>query len=74
MTNSRTIPRSSLGKAGPQVARLALGCMCMSGMYGAAYERESIATIHAALDFLPDGNTTPRTLFIRNGVYRELLL
>lgn len=30
-------------------------------------------TIQAALDFLPDGNTTPRTLFIRNGVYRELI-
>jgi len=29
---------------------LALGCMGMSGMYGDADERESIATIHAALD------------------------
>ena len=29
---------------------LALGCMGMSGMYGAADEAESIATIHAALD------------------------
>lgn len=29
---------------------LALGCMGMSGMYGAADENESIATIHAALD------------------------
>ena len=29
---------------------LALGCMGMSGMYGPADERESIATIHAALD------------------------
>jgi aryl-alcohol dehydrogenase-like predicted oxidoreductase len=30
--------------------RIALGCMGMSGMYGAADERESIATIHMALD------------------------
>ena len=30
--------------------RFALGCMGMSGMYGDADERESIATIHAALD------------------------
>jgi aryl-alcohol dehydrogenase-like predicted oxidoreductase len=30
--------------------RLGLGCMGMSGMYGQADERESIATIHAALD------------------------
>ena len=29
---------------------LALGCMGMSGMYGPADERESTATIHAALD------------------------
>ena len=29
---------------------LALGCMGMSGMYGPTDERESIATIHAALD------------------------
>ncbi len=29
---------------------LSLGCMGMSGMYGPADERESIATIHAALD------------------------
>ncbi len=29
---------------------LALGCMGMSGMYGASDENESIATIHAAID------------------------
>jgi aryl-alcohol dehydrogenase-like predicted oxidoreductase len=39
-----------LGSAGPTVFPLALGCMGMSGMYGPAEERESIATIHAALD------------------------
>jgi len=36
--------------SGPAVFPLALGCMGMSGMYGPADERESIATIHAALD------------------------
>lgn len=50
MTSSPLLSRSSLGKTGPSVARLALGCMGMSGMYGAADERESIATIHAALE------------------------
>jgi aryl-alcohol dehydrogenase-like predicted oxidoreductase len=35
---------------GPQVSRLGLGCMGMSGMYGNADRTESIATIHAALD------------------------
>ncbi|MDE3156847.1 MAG: aldo/keto reductase [Acidobacteriota bacterium] len=39
-----------LGATGPTVFPLALGCMGMSGMYGHADERESIATIHAALD------------------------
>ena len=39
-----------LGKAGPEVSRIALGCMGMSGMYGPSDEAESIATIHAAID------------------------
>ena len=40
-----------LGSTGPEVFPLALGCMGMSAMYGPAPdERESIATIHAALD------------------------
>jgi len=40
-----------LGAAGPTVFPLALGCMGMSsGVYGPADERDSIATIHAALD------------------------
>jgi aryl-alcohol dehydrogenase-like predicted oxidoreductase len=40
----------ALGGTGLKVFPLALGCMGMSGMYGAADENESIATIHAALD------------------------
>jgi aryl-alcohol dehydrogenase-like predicted oxidoreductase len=39
-----------LGGTGLQVFPMALGCMGMSGMYGAADESESVATIHAALD------------------------
>jgi aryl-alcohol dehydrogenase-like predicted oxidoreductase len=39
-----------LGKTGPQVSALGLGCMGMSGMYGPSERGESIATIHAALD------------------------
>jgi aryl-alcohol dehydrogenase-like predicted oxidoreductase len=39
-----------LGSNGPEVSRLGLGCMGMSGMYGQADRTESIATIHAALD------------------------
>ncbi|AUW57174.1 aldo/keto reductase [Sphingobium sp. SCG-1] len=39
-----------LGSTGPIVSALGLGCMGMSGRYGAADRAESIATIHAALD------------------------
>jgi pyridoxine 4-dehydrogenase len=39
-----------LGKNGPAVSRIGLGCMGMSGLYGHADETQSIRTIHAALD------------------------
>ncbi|MDL2405147.1 aldo/keto reductase [Rhizobium calliandrae] len=39
-----------LGKTGPEVSAIGLGCMGMSGMYGPSDRTESIATIHAALD------------------------
>ena len=39
-----------LGKTGPEVSAIGLGCMGMSGMYGPSDRGESIATIHAALD------------------------
>jgi aryl-alcohol dehydrogenase-like predicted oxidoreductase len=39
-----------LGNNGPTVSALGLGCMGMSGMYGAADDDESVATIHAAID------------------------
>ncbi len=40
----------TLGKTGPVVSTIGLGCMGMSGMYGPADRAESIATVHAALD------------------------
>ena len=43
MTTTRRLGQTS-------VFPLALGCMGMSGMYGASDDNESIATIHAALD------------------------
>ena len=39
-----------LGATGPEVFPISLGCMGMSGMYGATDDAESIATIHAAID------------------------
>ena len=39
-----------LGKNGPTLSALGLGCMGMSEFYGPADEAESIATIHRALD------------------------
>ena len=44
------IQTRQLGATGPVVSALGLGCMGMSGTYGAADRDESIATIHAALD------------------------
>ncbi|WP_293883283.1 MULTISPECIES: aldo/keto reductase [unclassified Sphingobacterium] len=46
------ITRIQLGKNGPAVSKLGLGCMRMSSIWGGATpdEKESIATIHQALD------------------------
>jgi len=41
---------TELGRGGPQVSRVGLGLMGMSGIYGPADEAESKATIRAALD------------------------
>ena len=40
----------ALGKGGPAVSALGLGCMGMSDFYGPADERECVATVQAALD------------------------
>ena len=39
-----------LGRDGPSVSAIGLGCMGMSGTYGPVEDEESIATIRAALD------------------------
>ena len=45
-----SLPQRALGSTGPTVSALGLGLMGMSDLYGPADERESVATIHAALD------------------------
>jgi aryl-alcohol dehydrogenase-like predicted oxidoreductase len=45
-----TLPFRKLGVNGPEVFPIALGCMGMSGVYGASDDAESLATIHAAID------------------------
>ncbi|MCG8457271.1 MAG: aldo/keto reductase, partial [Holophagales bacterium] len=39
-----------LGEGGLEVSALGLGCMGMSEFYGESDERESLATLHHALD------------------------
>lgn len=44
------VGKRRLGRDGPEVSAIGLGCMGMSEFYGAASDQESVATIHHALD------------------------
>jgi aryl-alcohol dehydrogenase-like predicted oxidoreductase len=46
----QSMETKKLGKTGPIVSRLGLGCMGMSEFYGSRDEKESIATIHRGLE------------------------
>jgi len=45
------VEKRKLGLSGPEVGEIGLGCMGMSDFYGPADRAESLATIHAALEF-----------------------
>ncbi|MER7760290.1 aldo/keto reductase [Streptomyces sp. NPDC097619] len=49
-TPATPAPARTLGRTGPTVFPLGLGCMGMSALYGEADRTESVATIHAALE------------------------
>jgi len=44
------VEHRKLGRTGPEVFPIGLGCMGMSGVYGPTDDAESLATIHAAID------------------------
>jgi aryl-alcohol dehydrogenase-like predicted oxidoreductase len=44
------LPMRKLGRQGLEVSMIGLGCMGMSQSYGPADEKESVATLHRALD------------------------
>ena len=44
------MPQRQLGRSGPPVSALGLGCMGMSDFYGSADDHQSVATIQRALD------------------------
>jgi aryl-alcohol dehydrogenase-like predicted oxidoreductase len=50
MTNNKTLATRQLGSSGIEASAIGLGCMSLSGVYGASNDDEGIAIIREALD------------------------
>src|SRR5260370_40506221 len=50
MSGMAVTQRRRLGKAGPEVSAIGLGCMSLSGVYGASDDAAGIRLIHRAIE------------------------
>jgi aryl-alcohol dehydrogenase-like predicted oxidoreductase len=50
MTNGKSLPTRSLGSSGIGVSAIGLGCMSLSGTYGASNDEDGVALVHEAMD------------------------
>ncbi len=50
MTNGKNLVTRSLGSSGISVSAIGLGCMSLSGTYGASNDEDGIALVHEAID------------------------
>src|SRR6516162_2774521 len=50
MGDTMVTQRRRLGKSGPDVSAIGLGCMSLSGVYGTSDDQAGIALIHRAID------------------------
>ena len=50
MSTRETMQTVKLGNTGPEVFKLGLGCMGLSGVYGKTDDAESVRTIHEAIE------------------------
>src|SRR5690242_20935261 len=50
MSGTAITERRRLGKAGPEVSAIGLGCMSLSGVYGASDDEAGVRLIHRAIE------------------------